>query len=182
MAGNGSTRREHGKHEAFGSPKVQLSNLLAGQNHRGAKFGMGALEVSHRHFRLEYQAARRRARSPDAARSSASISGDIGSRLVGRMESAEAAPSRRNNSWSSERKTDNWSCPACATVGEDRRQAGQTCPVLLANAGREPSDAAAVWGHGVPNRSAAAAHRIGCDREANRAKEESGEIGVRETA
>jgi hypothetical protein len=26
-----------------------------------------------------------------------------------------------------------------ATVGEDRRQAGQACPVLMADAGREPS-------------------------------------------
>jgi hypothetical protein len=34
------------------------------------------------------------------------------------------------------------------------------------------------WGHGAPNRSAAGAHRIGCGREANRAKEASGRIGV----
>ncbi|MGB7723564.1 MAG: IS1380 family transposase, partial [Bryobacteraceae bacterium] len=58
-----------------------------------------------------------------------------------------------------------------ATVGEDRRQAGQTCPLLLADAGREPSDAAVVREHGAPNRIAAGAQRIGCGRETNRAKE-----------
>src|ERR1019366_10076180 len=68
-----------------------------------------------------------------------------------------------------------------ATVGEDRRQADQACAVLLAAAGGEPSDAAPVRGHGAPNRSAAGAHRIGCGREANRAKEGSGRIRVWET-
>lgn len=65
-----------------------------------------------------------------------------------------------------------------ATVDEDRRQANRACAVLLAAAGGEPSDAAAVRGHGAPNRSAAGAHRIGCDREANRAKEGSGRRDV----
>jgi len=35
---------------------------------------------------------------------------NIGSHFVGPIESAEAAASRRNDSWSSVRKTDNWSC------------------------------------------------------------------------
>jgi Transposase DDE domain group 1 len=65
-----------------------------------------------------------------------------------------------------------------ATVGEGRRQARQACAVLLAAAGREPSHTAPVRGHGAPNRSAAGAHRIGCGREANRAKEGSGRAGV----
>jgi len=70
---------KNGKHMAVGSPKSSAcESLLPAKNHRGAKFSTGALEVSHRHFRLEYQAARRQARSPDAARSSASISGDAG--------------------------------------------------------------------------------------------------------
>src|ERR1035437_10486625 len=34
-----------------------------------------------------------------------------------------------------------------AAVGEDGRTAGETCPVLLAMVGREPSDAAAVCQH-----------------------------------
>src|ERR1035437_11081238 len=34
-----------------------------------------------------------------------------------------------------------------AAIGEDGRTAGETCPVLLAMVGREPSDAAAVCQH-----------------------------------
>jgi hypothetical protein len=36
-----------------------------------------------------------------------------------------------------------------ATAGQDRRQAGQARPVLLADAGREPSHTAAVWNDGA---------------------------------
>ena len=57
MAGNGSTRREHGKHGAVGSPKVQLANLFASQHHRAAKFSVGALKFGHGLVRLDYQAA-----------------------------------------------------------------------------------------------------------------------------
>jgi hypothetical protein len=57
MAGNGSTRREHGKHGAVGSPKVQLANLFASQHHRAAKFSVGALKFGHGFVRLGYQAA-----------------------------------------------------------------------------------------------------------------------------
>ena len=39
-----------------------------------------------------------------------------------------------------------------ATVGQDRRAAGETCPVLLADVGREPSDAAAVRSDGGADR------------------------------
>ena len=41
-----------------------------------------------------------------------------------------------------------------ATAGEDRRQAGQACPLLLADAGRRPSHTAAVWEHGTADRRA----------------------------
>ena len=57
-----------------------------------------------------------------------------------------------------------------------RRPADQTRPVLLADAGREPSHAAAVREHGEADRCAG--HRVGYGREASRAKEGSGRIGV----
>ncbi len=41
-----------------------------------------------------------------------------------------------------------------ATAGEDGRQAGQACAVLLADAVREPSHAAVVLDHGPADRSA----------------------------
>jgi len=44
---------------------------------------------------------------------------------------------------------------------ENRRQAGQARAVLLADAGREPPDAATVWKHGAANRPAAPASRVG---------------------
>ena len=47
-----------------------------------------------------------------------------------------------------------------AAVGEDRRSAGETRPILLAAAGREPSDAATVRGHGRADRGAALASRV----------------------
>src|SRR2546425_13195240 len=56
--------------------------------------------------------------------------------------------------------------PATA-VGEDRRSAGETRPVLLAAAGREPSDAATVRGHGREDRGAALA-RGGVGRASGR--------------
>ena len=43
---------------------------------------------------------------------------------------------------------------------ENRRQAGQARAVLLADAGREPPDAATVWKHGAADRRAALADRI----------------------
>jgi hypothetical protein len=48
---------------------------------------------------------------------------------------------------------DGWPPP---TVGEDRRAIGEACAVLLAAAGREPSDPAAVWEHGTADGHAAA--------------------------
>ena len=39
-----------------------------------------------------------------------------------------------------------------ATAGQDRRAAGETCPVLLATVGREPSDAEAVRSDGGADR------------------------------
>ena len=47
-----------------------------------------------------------------------------------------------------------------AAVGEDRRTAGQACTLLLAAAGGEPSDAAAVWRHAAEDRDAAVAGGI----------------------
>src|SRR5260370_41146256 len=41
-----------------------------------------------------------------------------------------------------------------AAAGEEGRQAGQACSVLLADAGREPSHAAVVRAEGPANRSA----------------------------
>src|ERR1019366_2457478 len=35
-----------------------------------------------------------------------------------------------------------------AATGEDGRAVGEACPLLLVDAGREPSDAAPVWKHG----------------------------------
>ena len=43
-----------------------------------------------------------------------------------------------------------------ATAGEDRRTAGETCPLLLAFAGGEPSDEAALWEYGAADRGAVA--------------------------
>ena len=48
-----------------------------------------------------------------------------------------------------------------ATVGEDGRQEGQTCPLLLATAGGEPSHTALVRKHAAADRGFAAASRIG---------------------
>ncbi len=48
-----------------------------------------------------------------------------------------------------------------AAAGEDRRTANETCPLLLAAAGREPSDAAALWSHAGQDRSVALARRVG---------------------
>ena len=47
------------------------------------------------------------------------------------------------------------------TVGEDRRQSGLACAVLLADAGREPSLATPVWKHAAEDGGYAAASRIG---------------------
>src|ERR1035441_6977619 len=47
-----------------------------------------------------------------------------------------------------------------ATTGEDGRSAGQTCPLLLAFAGGEPSDEAAVWEYGAADRGAVASGGI----------------------
>ena len=48
-----------------------------------------------------------------------------------------------------------------AAAGEDGRPAGQARPVLLAAAGREPSDAAAVREHGAADRCAGGGDRVG---------------------
>jgi len=48
-----------------------------------------------------------------------------------------------------------------AAAGENGRSAGEACPILLALAGREPSDAPAVRGHAAPDRVVAPASGIG---------------------
>jgi len=45
-------------------------------------------------------------------------------------------------------------------VGEDGRTAGETCSLLLAAVGREPSDEAAVWEYGAADRGAVASGGI----------------------
>jgi hypothetical protein len=47
-----------------------------------------------------------------------------------------------------------------ATAGEDGRRAGETCPLLLAAVGREPSDEAALWEYGAAARGAVASGGI----------------------
>ena len=47
-----------------------------------------------------------------------------------------------------------------ATVGEDGWQAGQARPVLLADAGRKPSDAAVVREHGPADGCAGGGDRV----------------------
>ena len=62
-----------------------------------------------------------------------------------------------------------------ATVGQDGGATGEARSLLLADAGREPFDAAAFRGDGAANRSVAAAERIGRGgQEANRVKEGGG--------
>jgi hypothetical protein len=48
-----------------------------------------------------------------------------------------------------------------ATTGEDGRTAGETCSLLLAPAGGEPSDEAAVWEYGAADCGAAGGKRVG---------------------
>ena len=48
-----------------------------------------------------------------------------------------------------------------AAAGEDRRPVGEARPLLLAAAGRESPDAAAVWSHGTADRGAARTRRVG---------------------
>src|SRR5450759_329235 len=47
-----------------------------------------------------------------------------------------------------------------AAAGQDRRQAGQARPILLADAGREPSHTAAVREHGPADRCAGGGDRV----------------------
>jgi hypothetical protein len=47
-----------------------------------------------------------------------------------------------------------------ATAGEDGRETGQARPVLLADAGREPSHAAVVREHGPAHRCAGRGDRV----------------------
>ena len=47
-----------------------------------------------------------------------------------------------------------------ATTSEDGRTAGETCPLLLASAGGEPSDEAALWEYGAADRGAVASGGI----------------------
>jgi hypothetical protein len=53
-----------------------------------------------------------------------------------------------------------WLSLIAATAGEDRRQTGQACAVLLADAGREPSHTAAVWEHDTADRCASNGDRV----------------------
>ena len=48
-----------------------------------------------------------------------------------------------------------------AEAGKDGRSAGETCPLLLAAPGGEPSDATAVWSHAGQDRGATLASRVG---------------------
>ncbi len=48
-----------------------------------------------------------------------------------------------------------------AAPGENRRTFNQACPILLAAAGREPSDAEVLWKHAAENRGATIASGIG---------------------
>ena len=67
-----------------------------------------------------------------------------------------------------------------ATVGQDRWLTGQACPVLLADAGREPSGAAAVREHGATHCGVAGAERKRPGgEEANRTQEGGRRRGVR---
>lgn len=68
-------------------------------------------------------------------------------------------------------KIDNWSLASLQkTVGEDRWQAGEACPVLLAAAGGESSDGAVVRKHGAADRGAAGADGV---------KVQSGRVRIR---
>jgi hypothetical protein len=51
-----------------------------------------------------------------------------------------------------------------AAVGEDRRSAGETCPLLLATPGRESSDAPFVWEHGAMDRGASGSSGVALSR------------------
>src|ERR1019366_5317041 len=65
------------------------------------------------------------------------------------------------NPWKSifrEALNDSWKFAASA--GEDGRQAGQARPILLADAGREPSHAAVVREHGPAHRCAGGGDRV----------------------
>ena len=71
-----------------------------------------------------------------------------------------------------------------AAASENWRTAGETRPLLLAAAGGEASDAAALRGHGTANRVAALASGVGeppagsdFKRRADRGREGVGEIG-----
>jgi Transposase DDE domain group 1 len=48
-----------------------------------------------------------------------------------------------------------------ATAGEDRRSSGETCPLLLAAFGREPSNAPFVREHGAADCGSAGGKRVG---------------------
>jgi hypothetical protein len=51
-----------------------------------------------------------------------------------------------------------------ATAGEDRRQAGRACPVLLADAGCDSPDQATVWDDGRKDRPLCRCRPVdGCD-------------------
>ena len=69
-----------------------------------------------------------------------------------------------------------------ATVGEDRRQIGQARPVLLAAAGGEPSDEAAVRQHGAADRRAGAGEQgSGRAIDSSEIRQTQGRRGVCET-
>jgi hypothetical protein len=64
------------------------------------------------------------------------------------------------------------------TVGEDRREADRAFAALAADAGQEPPDQAPVWEHGTADTRPRGGERVGCGRQAIRAKERSGRVGV----
>ena len=64
------------------------------------------------------------------------------------------------------RKIENWSLTRLQQkAGEDRRQPGQACPVLLADAGREPSHKTALWEHDTSDQCADSGERLKRRRE-----------------
>src|ERR1019366_4150655 len=67
-----------------------------------------------------------------------------------------------------------------ATAGEDGGTAGETCPLLLAAVGGEPSDETVVWQYAPADRWAVAPGGIsrGCGRPGNRSRAKRGRRSV----
>ena len=76
------------------------------------------------------------------------------------------------------RRIDGWSLtslqPDSRRVGEDGWTAGEARPALLASVGREPSDAATLWSHGLQDTRATRASRVGEPTSGSDFREERG--------